>query len=250
MENENIVFGRNPVLELIAGKDSEINKIWISESLQDKEFKEKIVLFAKEKKIPFHFVPHEKLNNLTGNKNHQGILFSISPIKYLTVNEVITNIKSKVILVAHEIEDNYNLGALIRTFAAGGGEGIILTGRSNIGVNSDSIKTSAGAVFQTKIARAVNCVEVLRKLKKNDFWIVGTDNSKEAKSIHETNFPEKVAILVGNEHEGLGKLVKENCDFLVRIPISEKINSLNVSVAFGIVLFEYLRQKHTQALSS
>lgn len=242
MENESIVFGREPVLELISREDSEVNKIWISESLQDKEFKEKIILFAKEKKIPFRFVPHEKLNKLTGNKNHQGILFSISPIKYLTINEVISSVKSKVILVANEIEDNYNLGALIRTFVAGGGEGLILTGRQHVGINADSVKTSAGAVFQTKIARATNCVEVLRKLKKNDFWIVGTDSGEKSQSLYEIDFPEKIAILVGNEHEGLGKLVKENCDFLVRVPIDEKINSLNVSVAFGIVLFEVLRK--------
>ena len=132
---------------------------------------------------------------------------------------------------------------MIRTFVAGGGTGVILTGRHNVSVNSTIIKTSSGALFQTKFARASNCVNVLNELKENDFWIVGTDISEELKTIYETDFPDKIAILIGNEHEGLGQLIKKNCDFLLRIPISNKIDSLNASVAFGVVLFEYLRQK-------
>ena len=238
-----IVYGKNPALELIKDTNTQVNKIWLSENMQDRDLKEKIVLYAKEKKIPYVFVPNQKLDKLTNHQKHQGIVLSISPINYLTIDEVIKN--KKIVLVAHEIEDTHNLGALIRTFVAGSGKGIILTGRSSVGINATVTKTSAGALFQAELARATNCVNVLNKLKENDFWTVGTDNSKEAKSIYETKFPEKIAILIGNEHEGLPRLVKENCDFLVKIPISTKTDSLNVSVAFGIVLFEIIRQKQS-----
>lgn len=244
MRNEtenNLVFGKNPVLEVIENGKIQVNKIWLSERLSDYNTKQRVISYAKENKILFHVVPEKKLQTLTTNRNHQGIVLSISPVKYLPINEIIKN--TKLILIAHEINDTHNLGAMIRTFIAGSGKGIILTGRSSVGVNATTIKTSAGALFQAEFARAVNCVNVLNELKKSDFWIIGTDNSPESESVYKTDFPEKVAIVVGNEHEGLPRLVKENCDFLVKIPISDKIDSLNVSVAFGIVLFEILRQK-------
>ena len=252
-----LVFGRRPVLEIIENGKINVNKIWISEGFQDRALKDRVILFAKEKKTPYFIVPNEKLNNLSENKNHQGIILSISPIEYLSINELVDNTQSSnlkalgsnVILIAHEIEDTHNLGAMIRTFVAAGGKGIILTGRSSVGINASTIKTSAGALFQAEFARATNCSQVIEKLKKKDFWIAGTDNSSGAKSLYEIDFPDKIAIVVGNEHEGLPRLVKENCDFLAKIPISNKVNSLNVSVAFGIVLFEYLRQ-HTPARSS
>lgn len=237
---QELVFGRNPVLEVIENKKVQVNKIWIGENLQDKDIKNTIVSYAKGKRIPYLFVPTQKLNSLTNNQNHQGLVLNIAPIKYLSIKELIQN---KMVLIAHEIEDTHNLGAMIRTFVGAGGKGIILTGRSSVGVNATVIKTSAGALFQAEFARAVNCTNILNELKKSGFWTIGTDNSPESKSIYETDFPDKAAIVVGNEHEGLGQLIKKNCDFLVRVPISDKIDSLNVSVAFGIILFEILRQR-------
>ena len=236
-----LVFGRNPVLEVIENSSLQVNKIWLSESLKDHNVRQKIISYAKENKIPFYIVPEQKISFLTKNQNHQGIVLSISPIKYKSVSEVIRE-TAKVILVAHEIEDAHNIGAMIRTFVAGGGKGIILTGRRNTGINSTTIKTSAGALIHTNFARVTNCVNVINELKKNNFWVIGSDNSPSSKSIYEINFPDKIAILMGNEHEGLGELIKKNCDFLVKIPISDKVDSLNVSVAFGVVLFEVLRQ--------
>lgn len=241
-----LVFGRRPVLEIIENSNINVNKIWLSEGLQDRALKDNIISFAKKNKTPYFIVPDEKLNTLSENKNHQGVVLSISPIEYLSINELMafdSNLIPQVILIAHEIEDTHNLGAMIRTLIAGGGKKIILTGRSNVGINTSTIKTSAGALFQASFSRATNCSQVIKKLKDSGFWIVGTDNSKESKSLYEIDFPDRIAIVVGNEHEGLPRLVKENCDFLIRIPMSEKVNSLNVSVAFGIVLFEFLRQK-------
>ena len=234
-----LVFGRNSVLEVIENSNLQVNKIWLSETLRDQTIKQRIISYAKEKKIPFSVVPENKVSSLTKNQNHQGMVLSISPIKYLSVKEIIK--ESKIILVAHEIEDAHNIGAMIRTFVAGGGRGVILTGRKNIGINSTTIKTSSGALFHADFARVTNCVNVINELKKNNFWIVGTDSSEASKSVYDIDFPEQVAIIVGNEHEGLGELIKKNCDFLARIPISDKVDSLNVSVAFGVILFEILR---------
>ena len=242
-EDFELVFGKNSVLEVIENGKVQVNKIWMGENFQDQNLKHIIISYAKEKKIPYHFSPQNKLNSLTNNQIHQGVVLSISPIKYLSVSEIIHN--TKIILIAHEIEDVHNLGAMIRTFVAGGGKGVILTGRSNVGVNATVIKTSSGALFQCEFARATNCVNVLNELKENGFWIIGTDSSSDAKPIYEIDSPDQVAILVGNEHTGLGPLIKKNCDFLAKVPISDKIDSLNVSVAFGIVLFEILRQKNS-----
>ncbi len=241
--NSELVFGKNPVLEVVENSKLQVNKIWLSENARDQNLKERVISFAKEKKVPYSLVPENKLASLTKNQNHQGVVLSISPIQYKSVTEVIQSAinSSKIILVAHEIEDAHNIGAMIRTFVAGGGSGVVLTGRTNIGINATTIKTSAGALFHADFARVTNCVNVINELKKNDFWVVGTDNSEIAKSIYDTNLPEKIAIVMGNEHEGLGELIKKNCDFLVKIPVSGKVDSLNVSVAFGIVLFEILR---------
>ena len=247
-ENE-LVFGRKPVLEVIGNELLQVNKIWLSENIKDYDVKQKIISYAKENKVPFYMVPEQKISYLTKNQNHQGVVLSISPIKYKSVGEIIQEavetprrgISTKIILVAHEIEDPHNLGAMIRTFVAAGGNGIILTGRRSVGINSTTIKTSAGALFHADFARVTNCVNVINELKKNKFWIVGTDNSSESQSIYDIDFPDQAAVIMGNEHEGLGELIKKNCDFLAKIPISGKVNSLNVSVAFGIVLFEILR---------
>ncbi len=244
-----LVFGRNPVLEVIENSSCQVNKIWLSETLKDQNIKQRVISYAKENKIPFYVVPEQKISSLTKNQNHQGMVLSISPIKYKSVNEVIQEaVKTphrgvSIILIAHEIEDAHNIGAMIRTFVAGGGSGVILTGRKSIGINSTTIKTSAGTLFHADFARVTNCVNVINELKKNNFWIVGTDNSEVSKPIYDIDFPKQVAIVVGNEHEGLGELIKKNCDFLVKIPISDKVDSLNVSVAFGITLFEILRQR-------
>lgn len=253
-DQDQIVFGRNPVLEVIENSSVQVNKIWIAENFNDNHLKKTIISFAKEKKIPFMFVPDNKLKNLTSNQKHQGIVLSISPVEYKSVGEIIENTLQKydlkIVLIANEIEDNHNLGAIIRTFAGAGGKGIILTGKSNVGINATTIKTSAGALFRTEFARVTNCVNVLNQLKESGFWIVGTDIGTESKSIYETDLPDMLAIVVGNEHEGLGKHVKNNCDFLVKIPINEMVESLNVSVAFGIILFEALRQnKYFKAIS-
>ena len=243
------VSGKKPALEIIENSSLQVNKIWISESLSDQSIKQKVISYAKDRKVPYIFAPNNKLKNLTLNQNHQGIVLSIAPIKYLSPKEVIANIsklttETKLILVTNEIEDPHNIGAMIRTFVAAGGKGIILTGRHTPGINSTTIKTSAGTLFQAQFARATNCVNVINELKRNDFWVVGTDNSEESESIYKIKFPDRIAIVMGNEHEGLGQLIKKNCDFLAKIPISNNVNSLNVSVAFGITLFEVLRQNN------
>lgn len=238
------ISGKNSVLEALKNNLVQINKLFLSGSFSDPRIKHEVISYTKEKKIPLLIVPEEKLNSLSSGKNHQGIVASISPVKYVSVKEAIENNgNGRIILVAHEIEDNHNLGALIRTFLAGGGKTIILTGKSSVGINATTIKTSANTLFHGTYARASNCVNVLSELKKNNFWVVGTDNSKDSVSLYKADLPAKVAIVMGNEHEGLGPLIKKTCDFLVKIPIDQKVNSLNVSVAFGIILFEVLRQK-------
>lgn len=241
-----LVYGKNPVLEVMENSSVQVNKIWISTSLRDNEIKNRVMDFARERKVQYALVPESKLNSLTKNKPHQGLVLSISPINYLSVSDVIKKTLEgkgeKIILIAHEIEDNHNLGAMIRTFTAGGGSGVILTGKSHVGVNATTIKTSAGTLFQCNFARVTNCVNVLNQLKEHGFWILGAENSEDSESIYKISLPEQVAVLMGNEHSGFGPLIQKNCDYLAKIPISDKVDSLNVSVAFGVILFEVLRK--------
>lgn len=247
---EGIVFGKQPVLELIEGSSVTVNKIWISDSFKDRTAKDKILSFAKEKKVPYSIVPNAKINSITEHGNNQGIALSIAPITYYEVNELIKELKGlddsriigNTVLIANEIQDPHNLGAMIRTFIGAGGKYIFLTGRSSVGINSTVMKTSAGTLFKSKIARATNCNQLLEKLKDNEFWIVGTDSSEDSKDLYSIDFPTKIAVLMGNEGDGLSSLIKKNCDFLARIPLSNEVESLNVSVAFGITLYEIIRQ--------
>lgn len=243
---DEIVFGRNPVLEIVENSDIQVNKIWISQGLKDRDFRDLVVGYAKQNKVPCNLVPQEKINRLTNNKNNQGIALSISPIDYLTVGELLDELSlpsnKSMILIAHEIEDSHNLGAMVRTLTAASGKGVILTGKSSVGVNANVIKSSVGTIFNARVARHVNCNQVIEKLQDAGYWVIGAANESESQNLYKTDFPKKIAIIMGNEHEGLPSLVKKNCDILVKIPISDHVESLNVSVAFGIVLFEYLRQ--------
>ena len=171
------VFGKNPVLELIDNKTIQINKIWISENLSDKSFKDKIISFAKENKVPFILVPTNKLSALVNGQNHQGVVLNTSPVEYLTLDEIIKDASSfkekkdlakRTILIANEIQDPHNLGAIIRTYAAGGGRNIILAGKSNVGLNPTVVKASAGGLFHINFTRATNCNNVISKLKENE----------------------------------------------------------------------------------
>ena len=224
------IEGRNAVLEYLeSGKD--INKI---------------IAIAKERKIIISELERSKLNQIAQTENNQGVIAIVPPYDYCEVEDILEVAKKRqeeaFILILDGIEDPHNLGSIIRTAETAGVHGIIIPKRRACGVNSTVSKVSAGAVQHMKIARVNNINETIKFLKQNDIWICGTDG--QAKTYYfQQDFKMPIAIVIGSEGYGMSRLVKENCDFLVKIPMKGKITSLNASVSAGIVMYEATRQR-------
>lgn len=238
------VEGRNSVLELLeSGKD--INKLYISDGEKHGSI-HKIIALAKERKVVINKVDKYKLDKMSQTENHQGVIAIVPPYEYCDVDDILEQAKSKnekaFILILDGIEDPHNLGSIIRTAETAGVHGIIIPKRRAAAVNSTVSKVSAGAVEHVKIARVNNINEAIKYLKENDIWVCGTDMNTNT-YYYDQDYKMPVAIVIGSEGFGMSRLVKENCDFLVKIPMKGKITSLNASVSAGIVMYEVVKQR-------
>ena len=241
---EDQVEGRNAVIELLeSGRD--INKIFILEGERHGSIN-KIIAMAKERKIVLTMINKAKLNQMAQTENNQGVIAIVPPFDYCEVEDILENAKQReeirFILILDGIEDPHNLGSIIRTAETAGVHGIIIPKRRSASVNSTVSKVSAGAVEHMKIARVNNINETIRYLKENDVWIFGTDMDAK-KYYYQEDYTGPIAIVIGSEGFGMSRLVKENCDFLVKIPMKGKITSLNASVSAGIVIYEAVKQR-------
>ena len=241
---EDQVEGRNAVIELLeSGRD--INKIFILEGERHGSIN-KIIAMAKERKIVLTMVNRAKLNQMAQTQNNQGVIAIVPPFDYCEVEDILDGAKQKeekpFILILDGIEDPHNLGSIIRTAETAGVHGIIIPKRRSASVNSTVSKVSAGAVEHMKIARVNNINETIRYLKDNGVWICGTDMDTK-KYYYQEDYTGPIAIVIGSEGFGMSRLVKENCDFLVKIPMKGKITSLNASVSAGIVVYEAVKQR-------
>lgn len=238
------VEGRNSVLELLeSGKD--INKLYISDGEKHGSI-HKIIALAKERKVVINKVDKYKLDKMSQTENHQGVIAIVPPYEYCDVDDILEQAKSKnekaYILILDGIEDPHNLGSIIRTAETAGVHGIIIPKRRAAAVNSTVSKVSAGAVEHVKITRVNNINEAIKYLKENDIWVCGTDMNTNT-YYYDQDYKMPVAIVIGSEGFGMSRLVKENCDFLVKIPMKGKITSLNASVSAGIVMYEVVKQR-------
>lgn len=248
MENEEYndqVEGRNAVLELLeSGRD--INKILVANGEKHGSI-HKILAIAKERKIIVTEMERNKLNQIAQTPNNQGVIAIVPPYNYCEVEEILEEAKRKnempFILILDGIEDPHNLGSIIRTAETAGVHGIIIPKRRAASVNSTVSKVSAGAVEYMKIARVNNINETIRYLKEQDVWICGTD--MDTNTIYtKQDYKVPIAIVIGSEGFGMSRLVKENCDFLVKIPMKGKITSLNASVSAGIIMYEAVKNRN------
>lgn len=247
MENDEYidqVEGRNAVLELLES-ERDINKILVANGEKHGSIY-KIISIAKERKIPITEVDRSKLNKISQTQNHQGVIAIVPPFNYCEVDEILELAEQKneqpFIIILDGIEDPHNLGSIIRTAETAGVHGIIIPKRRSATVNSTVSKVSAGAVEYMKIARVNNINEIIRQLKKQGIWICGTD--METDTIYtKQDYRIPIAIVIGSEGFGMSRLVKENCDFIVKIPMKGKINSLNASVSAGIIMYEVVRKR-------
>lgn len=243
-ENNDIIVGRNSVLELLES-DKDINKIYVQAGEKHGSIN-KIISIAKKKRIIISEVDKQKINTLAPNMNHQGVIAVVPPFNYCEVEDILEDAKSKnedpFIVILDGIEDVHNLGSIIRTAETAGVHGIIIPKRRAASVNSTVNKVSAGAVSHMKIARVNNINETISYLKDNGLWICGTDMDTK-KYYYEQDLKGPIGIVIGSEGYGMSRLVKENCDFLVKIPMKGRITSLNASVSAGIVIYEVVKQR-------
>lgn len=249
MENENteIIYGKNSVLEALVAGNREINKILISKNIHSDAKLNQIKELAQKKGIIFQFVPAEKFSQigLSGeNVNHQGVVAMISPIKYADLDEFLDQKHENASLVILDgIEDSHNLGAIIRTCVCAGVSAIIIPSRRNVQINSIVEKTSAGAINHIPIIKVNSLVSAIQKLKNSDWWVIATDASAKD-NYYNINYSDmNFALVMGAEHAGVSKSIIKESDFLVKIPMLNDFNSLNVSNALSAIIFESVRQK-------
>ena len=245
-EYEDQVEGRNSVLELLeSGKD--INKIFIQIGEKHGSIN-KIISKAKENRIVIVQAEKSKLDKMSQTNNHQGVIAIVPPFEYSSVEDIVEEAKKRneqpFILILDGIEDPHNLGSIIRTAETAGVHGIIIPKRRACSVNSTVYKVASGAVEHMKIARVNNLNDEIKYLKENNVWIYGTA-IEATKYYYEENLTGSIALIIGNEGEGLSRLVRENCDVLLKIPMKGKISSLNASVSAGIVMYEAVKQRNS-----
>jgi 23S rRNA (guanosine2251-2'-O)-methyltransferase len=238
-----LIYGIRSVKEAIESKKS-LNRVYIQRGLKGASAFDLIKTLNK-KDIEISYVPIEKLNRFT-LKNHQGVVATISPIKFLSINDLSKIVEKKKdscqILILDQISDVRNFGAIVRTAECSGVDCIIIQSSGSAPVNGDTIKTSSGAVFNVPICKVSHIKDAIFLLKQLNIKIYGATEKAE-KNIYQTDFKSSQAIIMGSEGKGLSRSVVDLCDELIKIPLLGKIESLNVSVACGTILYEIVRQK-------
>ena len=239
-----LIIGRKPVLEAL-NSDEEVSQVFILFG-QEGGIINAIRVAAKKKGIKVNQVPFEKFRQITQSKVAQGVAASKSEQKFYDLYEIISESKKSqypLLLILDSIQDTHNVGAILRSADCSGVDGIIITKNNSAPINETVVKTSAGASEHVKIALINNLAQTIDELKKKGFWTVGS-YLEGAKDYTSVDYKVPIALIVGNEEKGIRKLSADKCDHLVRIPMKGKIQSLNVSVATGILLFEILRQRN------
>lgn len=249
-ENSSYIYGKNAVIEALESGNREFNRVLISNTARSDEKIEKIKELAKKNGAIFQFVTKDKLNQLVPEARHQGVIAQVSPVKYEDIDDFIEknagNLTSVVILDG--VEDSHNLGAIIRSAVCAGVKGIILPSRRGVLINSTVEKTSAGAVNNISVIKVNSLVNAVQKLKENNYWVIASDHHAED-NYYNINYTDmNFALIMGAEHSGISKSLLKLSDFKVKIPMLTNFNSLNVSNAAAIILFESVRQKLTANL--
>jgi len=242
-EQENIIIGRNPVREALKSGQA-VDTLFISSSASGGSLNE-IKALAKENGTVIKFVSEQKLSQMAEGGVHQGVAAVGACASYVSLEDLLAVSERKgtkpFLIICDEIEDPHNLGAIIRTAETAGADGVIIPKRRSAMLNSVVYKTSAGAASWLPVARVSNLAAAIDRLKKENIWIYGTDMNGSLYT--ETSFDGAAALVIGSEGSGMSRLVREKCDFLVRLPMFGKITSLNASVAAGIFMYEIVRQR-------
>jgi len=241
------LYGRHAVLEALrAGRV--IEDISIARGVHTRGALEELLTLAKSANVPVRGVARDELDRVT--RNHQGVVARIGEYEYAELEEVLAVAQSRgepaFLLLLDSVQDPQNFGTLLRTAEAVGIHGVVIAERRAVGVTPAVVKASAGAAHHLKIARVTNLARTIEELKRANVWIVGVENVPEARDFSQMDFKMPLALVLGSEGAGLGRLVREKCDFLIRLPMWGKVSSLNVAVAGSIVLYAAKGQRVSQ----
>lgn len=242
-KNDNLIIGRNAVLELLKS-GREIESVLVARGEREGSIN-RIIALCREKGVVIKDVDRKKLDFISGGANHQGVAANVSAHEYSSVDDILAYAEEKgeapFIIICDEIEDSRNLGAIIRTAEACGVHGIIIPKRRSAGLNFAVAKTSCGALEYMRVARVGNLASTIDALKKKNIWVYAAD--MDGQRWDKTDFSGGAALVIGNEGSGVGRLIKEKCDVTVSLPMLGRVNSLNASVAAGIIMYEIARQR-------
>ncbi len=242
---EDRIAGRNPVIEAMRS-GREIEKIFIKKGGAEGSLVS-IIKKARDMGIIVTEVDKQKLDNLAEGTNHQGVVALAAVHEYVSVEEILKRAEEKneapFVIICDKITDPHNLGSIIRTANCVGAHGVIIPKRNSVGLNSVVDKTSAGALEYTPVARVTNIARTIDDLKDKGLWIAGADMDGE--SMYKTDLKGSIGLVIGSEGEGISRLVREKCDFVVQIPMYGDINSLNASVAGAVMMYEISRQRNS-----
>ena len=242
-QDELKIEGRHAVLEAFRS-GTIVDRLYVLEHSKDGPI-QTILREAKRKNTMVDFVSKERLDQLSDTRKHQGVIAMAAAYEYATVEDILQKAREKgeppFVLLLDNIEDPHNLGAIIRTANLAGVHGIIIPKRRAVGLTSTVMKSSAGAVYYTPVAKVTNLNTVINDLKKEGLWFVCADMSGTV--MYDLDLKGPIGLVIGNEGEGVSKRIKENCDFTAAIPMKGDIDSLNVSVAAGILSYEIMRQR-------
>lgn len=235
-----LIYGKNSVTEALSS-DAEIDVLYVQKGIS----LGKIISLAKRRGVVIKEVSDEKLTAMAGTPKHGGTAAQLAAASYSTVEEILEVSKQKgkppFIIIADEIEDPHNLGAIIRTAEAAGADGVIIPKRRSASLNATVFKTSAGAAAWLKVARVSNLVDTIKRLKQENIWVYGME--ADGTPYDKAELTGGVALVIGSEGFGLGRLVRENCDMILSLPMFGKINSLNASVSAGILMYEVVKHR-------
>jgi 23S rRNA (guanosine2251-2'-O)-methyltransferase len=248
VEAHNLIYGVNTVLEALRAGKRQIQSIAVLESARPERLRELLNL-AREMRVPIHKVPRLELDRNIGEARHQGVVARIAPVRYADPDELIdsvsrrtTDIEPPLVLILDGVEDPHNLGSILRTAECSGVEGIFIPERRATGLTEVVAKVAAGALEHVPVARVTNLVRLIEQLKDRNIWVVGATGDA-AQQYTDWDWTAATALVLGNEGQGLHRLVRESCDALVKIPTHGRLDSLNVSVAAGVLLYEARRQR-------
>lgn len=245
-KNQLMAEGRNPVMEALRKNDN-IDKLYVQEGVKNGPLVT-IAAEARKRGVMVVPVPKEKLDQMSETGHHQGVILNLSAVVYSTVDEILVKAKEKeeppFLILLDGIEDPHNLGAIIRTANLAGAHGVIIPKHRSASVNATVAKASAGAVYHTLIAKVTNIAQTIESLKEKGIWFVCADMGGDV--MYQVNMKGAIGLVIGNEGSGVSRLVKEKCDLTASIPMQGDIDSLNASVAAGVLAFEYVRQNRFQ----